>query len=128
MEHKYNSQAFTPEQVENNEDQDLLNYLREFNKKSQKSYMEVLITTDGYCKIIKWAEVGYDFQYEVGKFDFVDADEEVFVYVRFPDESSTYVPRGEEEDTINDWLKEHPGWYKNSWGVWEYEDDCKVEK
>ena len=123
MKHKYNSQVFTPEQVESNAPRDLLDYLLEFNKKSQKSFMDVHITTDGYCLIIEWAEIDYEFRYEDGKFDFVDSDEEIFACVRLPDNSSMYVPRSEKEDALNDWLTEHPGWHKNAWGVWSNNDE-----
>lgn len=80
-----NSQAFTPEQVENGELNDLIEYLLNFNKKSDKSYMDIHITSDSYCTIVEWVEIHYDFKGECGEFKFVDSDEYVMKEIRFPD-------------------------------------------
>lgn len=114
----YNSQTFTPEQIANGELRDLIDYLMNFNIKSEKSFMDIHVTSDSYCQIVEWAEVHYDFQYECGRFHYVNGDEEIYKEVIFPDNTSIFVPILEAEDTFNDWLKEHPGWYKDSWGRW----------
>lgn len=128
---RYNSQAFTPEQVENGELQDLLNYLLGFSKKSDKAFMDIHITSDGYCQIVEWVEVNYEFRAECGKFDFIDCGEEVFEEVLFPDEHWEWHPRGEGEQVLSDWLDKHPRWKKDFWGRWyeveEPKDDTKKE-
>lgn len=124
MDREYNSQAFTPEQVENGELKDLIDYLLNFNKKSEKSFMDIHITSDSYCIIVEWSEVHYDFQHECGRFQFVDGDEEVYKEVILPDNSSMFVPRGEAENVLSEWLAEHPTWKKDFWGRWYDESEC----
>lgn len=117
----YNSQAFTPEEVEQGLLQDLLNYLLDYNKKCESGYYDIHITSDSYCTIVEWVDVHYELQYEEGKFEFVDAGDEVYTEVILPDNSTVYVSKCEAESTLSDWLKEHPGWFKDSWGRWREE-------
>ena len=119
---KYNSQAFTPEQVDNGELQDLLNYLLLFNKKSKKSYMDIHITSDGYCMIVEWVEVNWEFKEECGKFDFVDSSEIIMQERYFPDNHCELCYNEEDyQQRLKEWLKENPGWTKTTWGTWTNE-------
>ena len=67
----YNSQSFTPEEVEQGLMSDLLNYLLDHNKKAKEQYYDIHITTDGYCTIVEWTDVNYDMEYDEGYFKFV---------------------------------------------------------
>lgn len=119
---KYNSQAFTPEQVDNGELQDLLNYLLAFNNKSKKSYMDIHITSDGYCIIVEWCEINWEFREECGKFEFIDSGEIVMQERYFPD-NHCELCYGEDhyQQRLKEWLEEHPGWTKTVWGTWTNE-------
>ena len=123
MTREYNSQAFTPEQVSNGELQDLLNYLMNFNVKSDKAYMDIHITSDGYCQIVEWVEIMYEFREECGKFDFIGANETIYEEVSFPDEHWEWYPKGEGQAALEEWLRDHPQWKRNQWGVWYDEDE-----
>lgn len=118
MKRNYNTQAFTPEEVEQGLLQDLINYLLEYNKKCESGYYDIHITSDSYCTIVEWVDINYEFQYEEGKWDFVDADEEVYKGIYLPDNTTQYVPRSEADKVLPDWLKEHPNWKQDSWGRW----------
>ena len=55
-----------------------------------------------------------------GCFKFVDDDEEIYKEYQLPDETYIWLPKeGDEfEEYLKTWLKEHPGYEKNEWGVW----------
>ena len=126
MNRNYNSQAFTPEQVGNGELQDLLNYLINFNAKSEKSYMDIHICSDGYCQIVEWSEIHYDFQYECGKFQFVDGDQVVMTEKTFPD-NHTELCYSEDDykERLDEFLKDNPGWVVGPYGNWTNEIENK---
>lgn len=139
---EYNSQAFTPEEVEQGLVQDLINYLLDYNKKCESGYYDIHITSDGYCTIVEWLDINWDFKGEEGKFEFLNSDELIYKEVHLPDDTYVYVEKQEAEKTLDDWLKEHPGWEKDEWGRWRNykeeeqlygklieelpEDDCSV--
>jgi len=120
MNRNYNYQAFTPEEVEQGLFNDLLNYLLDHNKKNDKQYYDIHITTDGYCSIIEWTDVSYNSEYgDEGKFEFVDYDQVVMLEKEFPDNHTEMC--WDEEDyknRLDDWLKENPGWEKTEYGTW----------
>lgn len=125
MRRDFNYEAFTPEDVENGLDQDLLNYLLEYNRKSDKAYYDIHITSDSYCVVIEWNRVNFDSEWGTERFEFVDEEHEILKIVRFPDNHIEYLHDEEAEEALNDWLKEHPGWTKNEYGAWYNEEENK---
>lgn len=115
---KYNSQAFTPKEIEKGVHSKFIKYLLEISAELEDSYLDIHITTDGYCTIVEWIDVANDAQLSKGAFEFVGSDEAIFKEVQFPDGTYEYVPSCEAEDRLNEWLKENPGWAKNTWGTW----------
>lgn len=113
----YNSQAFTPEEVKKGLHLDLINYLIDYNEKSDGYFNDIHITSDGYCTIIEWVCERHG--EACTGFEFVDHDEEVLKRVHYPDNSFGYAS---DEDEANDmlmlWLHENPGWEKNEYGHW----------
>ena len=117
MAKNYNSQAFTPEEVQKGLHLDLIKYLLDYNSKAEGFFNDIHIDSDGYCVIIEWVQESYK-EACIG-FEFVDHDEEVMKIVHFPDNSYGYAS---DEDEANDmlqlWLRENPGWKKNNFGHW----------
>ena len=123
MSQNYNYQAFTPEEVEQGLLNDLLNYLLDHNKKNDKQYYDIHITTDGYCSIVEWTDVRYNNEYgEEGRFRFVDCDQVVMLERTFPD-NHTELCYDEEDfnERLKAFLDENPGWVKTSYGTWTNE-------
>jgi len=118
MGEKYNSMAFTPEEVKKGLHLKLLNTLLELNaEREDASYNDIHIWSDSYCTIIDW--VDYNDEYGCGKFEFVGGNEYVMYEGKFPDDH--YEMCYSEDDfnkRLDDWLKEHPGWEKTEYGQW----------
>ena len=120
MNRNYNYKSFTPEEVKKGLLNDLLNYLLDHNKKSDKFYYDIHITTDGYCSIVEWTDVSYNGDYgPEGKFEFVDCDQVVMLERTFPDNHTELCYDEEDyEERLKQFLEENPGWEKNQWGCW----------
>ena len=122
MEREYNSQAFTPEEVEQGLAQDLINYLLDHNKKAKEQYYDIHITSDGYCTIIEWTDINYKFKDEEGKFDFVPSNGYIKLEYSFPDgHYEEFYSKEEYEERLREWHKENPGWVKTHYGTWTNE-------
>ena len=116
-----NYKAFTPEEVKKGLLNDLINYLLDYNKKSDKYYYDIHITTDGYCQIVEWTDISYDNGEDCGKFEFVEPDQYIFREYIFPDNHSEYFETEDEyNEALSRWLKKHKKerWVKNDFGRW----------
>ena len=73
-ENTYNSQAFTPKDIEKGLDVNFLKNLLDYNNKSDSHWFnDIHITTDGYCNIIEW--VSRNFEHGAnGEFMFIPED------------------------------------------------------
>ena len=120
MNREYNSQAFTPEEVEQGLLNDLLNYLLEHNKKNETQYYDIHITTDGYCSIVEWTDVSYNNEYgDEGKFEYVPYNGQVMLEFTFPDNHTELCYNEEDyQERLDEFLKENPGWVKTHYGTW----------
>lgn len=117
MTKNYNSQAFTPEEVQKGLHLDLINYLLDYNSKADGYFNDIHIDTDGYCIIVEWVHESY--KDAETSFEFVDYDEEVMKIVQYPDNSYGYASNEDEaNDMLQLWLHENPGWKKNTFGHW----------
>ena len=125
MEREYNYQSFTPEEVKQGLLQDLLNYLLEYNQKNNKGYYDIHITSDGYCTIVEWVDIGYDIQYEESKFVLLKSDEGIMKKLLFPDNHYEIVYPEEAKERLSEWHKEHPEWVKTPYGTWTNEEENK---
>ena len=112
---KFNSQAFTPEEVKQGLHLDLINYLLNYNSNSKECFNDIHIDNDGYCIIIEWITETY--RDALTSFEYVGEDEVVLKIVKFPDGSYDYV---EDQDEANDrfqlWLHENPDWERDDSG------------
>ena len=113
-----NSVAFTPEDVQKNLHLDLINYLLSFNQKSENSFFDIHITTDGFCTIVEFANITRGINDTSEGFVYMDEDHYLLKRVEFPDGHYDYLDDNEAEDVFNNWLKEHPGWVKDEFGRW----------
>ena len=71
---------------------------------------------------VEWSQEPWTGEYG-GGFQYVDEDQEVCTDLEFPDGHFEYVPVGAEEDSIEGWLEENPGWRKNEYGRWVNEEE-----
>lgn len=126
---KFNSQAFTPEEVKQGLHLDLINYLLDYNSKSKECFNDIHIDSDGFCVIVEWVTETYGDV--LTSFEYVGEDEVVLKIVHFPDGSYDYV---EDQDEANDrfqlWLHENPGWEKDGNGGWynKTENDGRMKE
>lgn len=120
-----NSQAFTPEEIEQGLLKDLLDYLLEYNNKNKTGYYDIHITSDGYCSIVEWVDILYDLQGEESKFVLLKPDECVMKELSFPDNHCEMVYPEEADERLSEWHKEHPEWVKTSYGTWINEEENK---
>lgn len=118
-----NSQAFTPDEVKQGLLQDLLNYLLDYNQKNNNGYYDIHITSDGFCTIVEWVDIIYDFQSEESKFVLLKSDECVMKELSFPDNHYEMVYPEEAEERLSEWHKEHPEWVKTPYGTWTNEEE-----
>lgn len=121
-----NSKAFIPEEVEKGIHFDLINYLLDYNSKSEYYYYDIHITTDGFCVIVEWENLPYDGSYG-GRFEYVEEDQYIMTEKQMPDD--TYIMVHDEDEyneLLDEFLKENPGYYKNEWGRWCNEEDVKI--
>lgn len=114
-----NSMAFTPEEIP--AAKDFIEALIDFNVKSEKSYNDIHIHTDGYCLIVDWMHKTYEYDHR--KYTILDEDERIYTEVHLPDNSYIEVPKGEEDQALEEFLKDNPGWYKGDYGVWRWKGD-----
>ena len=106
---EYNSQGFTPEEVEKKLHLDLINYLLDFNTKSDRHYHDIHITTDGYCLIVEWTTNNYE-DLSAGSFKFVDEDQVVMTEKIFPDNHTELCyNEADYKERLDEFLKENPG-------------------
>lgn len=124
---EYNSQAFTPEEVDEGLHLDLLNYLLDHNKKNETQYYDIHITTDGYCTIIEWTDVMYNNDCgPEGKFEYVPYNGQVMLEFTFPDNHTELCYNEEDyQERLDEFLKENPGWVKGPYGTWTNEMENK---
>ena len=126
---KFNSQAFTPEEVKLGLHFELLNYLLSYNAQATDYFNDIHIDSDGYCTIIEWVQESRKEAFT--SFEYVGEDEVVLKIVKFPDGSYDYV---EDQDEANDrfmlWLHQNPGWEKDGKGGWynKAENDEKMKE
>ena len=114
---RYNSQAFTPEEVKQGLHLDLINYLLSYNAKSKSYFNDLHITSEGYWLIIDWVTEDYD--NKLAGFEFVGEDQLVVQIVNFPDGTYAYATDDTEAlEFLNDWLQRHPEWEKDERGRW----------
>ena len=119
MSHRYNSMAFTPEEVEAGLFQKFLDTLIHYNSNSEKHYCDIHITSDGYCTILEWDCVPFTHEWG-GEFKHVGFDEDVVHYVELPNGTSVQsTSEQEDREIITDFEKDHPeyhyDWITLSW-------------
>lgn len=114
----YNETCFTPEEVEKGMHLKLIDYLLSYNKDSEDNFNDIHITTDGYCTVVQWIDRNYEFD-DGGRFEFVDAGQKVMTECELPDNSIVMCYDEEDaKDTLDNWLKNNPGYEKNEYGHW----------
>ena len=113
-----NSVAFAPEDVQKNLHIDLINYLLSFNQKSEDSFFDIHITSDGFCTIVEFANLTRGINDTSEGFVYMDEDHYLLKRVNFPDGHYDYFDDNEAEDVFNNWLADHPGWEKDEFGRW----------
>ena len=111
----YNSQYFSSEDRKRGKDIEFIKCL--LNLDLSEHFNDLHIYEEEGAVIVEWVERPYTREYG-GTFQFVDEDEQVMTEIIYPDNSSEWVPEGSEDDCMTVWLKLHPEWEKNEFGIW----------
>ena len=117
-----NSQGFTPKEVEKGLHLKLINTLLEINKEKENFYNQIMIDTDGYCLIVNWVERSYNGDFNT-RFELLEDDDVVMREVHFPDNHYEYLFPNDVDEILNAWLKEHPNYKQNQYGMWYNENE-----
>lgn len=123
MNRNYNVQFFGKEDVKKGLHLEFINSLLMFASKSECGYYnDIHVTTDGETIEVEWCQRFYDCDDE-GKFQFVDSDEIVMIEREMPDNTYRYFLDEEDyNNQLNEFLKEHPSYYKTQFGRWANKD------
>lgn len=122
----YNSEAFTPEEVEKGSHLELLKTLFKLNDRLDNGHYDIHITSDGYCLIIEWCQVHPDFG--PNGFVFVNENQRIVTEFSFPDNHyESFDSKEEYEERLKEWLEQNPGWTQSEYGNWYKKDDEKNE-
>ena len=115
-----NSQSFTPKEVEKGLHLKLIKTLLEINVDKENYFNQIMIDTDGYCTIVNWVEKDYDDCSE--RFELLGDDDVIMKEVLFPDNHTECLFKEDIAQALDDWLKEHPSYKQNAYGIWYDED------
>lgn len=101
----YNSQTFTPEEVEKGLHIEFLQFLLYCNTRSDRGcYNEIHMWSDGYCTVVEWSQS----EYCRNHFEFIDENHVVKVQVVYPDGTAALVDTDEEAAQCRyQWAQEH---------------------
>ena len=113
-----NSVAFSPEDVQKNLHIDLINYLLSFNQKSEDSFFDIHVTSDGFCTIVEFVNLTRGINDTSEGFVYMDEEHYLLKRVNFPDNSYDYFDDDVAEEALKNWLADHPGWKKDEFGRW----------
>jgi len=73
--------------------------------------------------MVEWSQESWNMS-EGGRFEYVAEDESVMIERVMPDNSvEFFFDQDDYEERLADWLKEHPAYYKTSWGTWGNKDE-----
>lgn len=123
---KTNQYYFFPEQVKRGEHIKLISFLLEQSKRETEEdidarafFNDIHIYQEDDSVIVEWIQHFYNEDYTEGRFAFIDDEHIVMKEVWLPDNSSTYAYDDDEaQEILDDWLKDHPTWEKNAYGIW----------
>ena len=116
---------FTKEDVEAGLMTKLIDYLCQYSyqcwSRDFALYNDIHIKPDD-CDafVVEWEQRPWSGEYG-GHFEFVGEEQVVCNEVIYPDGTSGYSPCSQ-EDEIEIWLEDHPGWEKDEYGHWHKKD------
>ena len=124
IENSYNQEYFTREQVEQGLHLNFIKTLLDLDNYDRDGIHDIHMYKEEEAVIVEWCFKWYDKSIGNDRFEFLGEDDVVMTEVYLPDNSSVYVRNEDEEkEVLEDWLKEHPTWKKNSWGRWVDEEE-----
>jgi len=126
-----NSMYFTKEDVKAGLMSKLVDYLCEYSYASGprdfSHYNDIHIKPDD-CEafVVEWEQRPWSGDY-AGKFEYVGEEQVVCNEIIYPDGTSGYSPCSQ-EDEIEIWLEDHPGWRKDEYGHWHKVESAEKPK
>lgn len=117
-----NSMFFDASSVEKGSHLELVKYLIGLSyEEDSPLYCDIRIVPEDMGAVtVQWAQVPWGHEYG-GEFRYIDSDagQVVMFEQELPDGSITPVySEAEGEELLQEWLKEHPQWKRNSFGRW----------
>lgn len=114
-----NSQWFSRKEVEKGLHLQFIKNLSDISNAKENGYFEILISSDGESICVEWLERDYKGEDCEGRFAHLDYDEVIMKEVHFPDNHYEYLLPEEVDEVFNEWLKEHPNYKQNKYGIWQ---------
>lgn len=126
MEKMYNTQIFDKRDEE--AVKQFYDFLKMLMVDNSKSYNDLHIYQDDFYFIIEWVQNEWSTEYNTNNYwRLLEPEDTIYTEIYLPDHTYQWVQKGTEDEFMENWFKENPGWSKNEYGVWvnkEENDKC----
>lgn len=86
---------------------------------NDKGYNDLHIYQDDFYYIIEWVQSDWNTQYNTNNhWRLLESEDAIYTEIYLPDRTYQMIPKGTEEEFMENWHKENPDWYKNEYGIW----------
>ena len=117
METLYNTQVFDKRDEE--AVKQFYDFLKMLMVNNNKGYNDLHIYQDDFYYIIEWVQNDWANEYGINNYwRLLEPEDTVYTEIYLPDHTYQSIPKGTEEEFMETWHKENPGWSKNDYGVW----------
>lgn len=117
METIYNTQIFDKRDEE--QVKQFYDFLKILMVDNSKHYNDLHIYQDDFYFIIEWVQNDWNTQYDTNNhWRLLEPEDTIYTEIYLPDHTYQWVQKGTEDEFMENWFKENPGWSKNEYGVW----------
>lgn len=124
MAQEYNQHYFSKEEVKKGLPWKFIKQLFELFNESDEHRIDMHIyQEDCEAIVVEWTQQSWKYLREEGGFEYVGGDQQVMQELYLPDNSVVMCYNdADAEETLQEWLNEHPKYKKNSFGRWVEEE------
>ena len=128
MDRNYNEQIFDKRDEE--QVKQFYDFLKVLMADNNKCYNDLHIYQGDFYYIIEWVQNNWNDEYDMNNYwRLLEHEDTIYTEIYLPDRTYQMIPKGTEEEFMENWHKENPGWYKNEYGVWvNKEENDKMVK
>lgn len=124
MSRSYNYNYYNEEETKKGLPLKFVASLQEENKQSDFYCNDIHMYMEEGATIVEWVRREYSSDEYTGRFRFVDIDERVLKEYHMPDGTwMEFETKREYEEYLIGWLREHPEYEMNEYGVWVIKED-----